>query len=151
MVSLQHSQIINRCISLLEERISHARMAMNEAQEAANNEEKSSAGDKYETGRAMAQLSRDMNARQLSNAIQELAFLKQLTQRRETHHAGPGCLIETESDWYFIGAGLGTLIIDDIPVICISAHSPIAKILSGRKTGDSIQFMNRIIRLKAIH
>ena len=42
---------------------------MANAQESANAEEKSSAGDKYETGRAMMQIERDKAAQQLNESM----------------------------------------------------------------------------------
>ncbi|MCK7553750.1 hypothetical protein MKQ70_01525 [Chitinophaga sedimenti] len=41
---------------LIKDRIATTQLAIDNAQEAANNEGKSSAGDKYETGRAMGHL-----------------------------------------------------------------------------------------------
>ena len=55
-----------RCIEIIEKRISSSYNSMENAQAAANEEEKSSSGDKYETGRAMSYLEKDMYARQLS-------------------------------------------------------------------------------------
>ena len=57
---------------LLTEKIRVAETAMQAAQASANEETKSSAGDKYETGRAMAQNDRDMYARQFLQLKQEL-------------------------------------------------------------------------------
>lgn len=51
---------------------------MEGAQEAANSESKSSAGDKYETGRAMAQLERDRHAQLLAEAQKVERELTQL-------------------------------------------------------------------------
>jgi len=62
-------------LALIEQRIATAREAIDQAQQAANQEEKSSAGDKYETGRAMGHLQKDMYARQLSENRKELAIL----------------------------------------------------------------------------
>ena len=61
------------CQSLIAQRIDAVKININQAQEAANNEEKSSAGDKYETSRAMNQLERDMHSRQMAESIKELA------------------------------------------------------------------------------
>ena len=47
----------------LDQRMQTSLDAMNAAQESANGESKSSAGDKYETSRAMGHLDRDMHAR----------------------------------------------------------------------------------------
>lgn len=60
-----------KCIEIIEERITTIRMAMNDAQASANNEEKSSAGDKYETSRAMSHLQKDMQATRLSSIMKE--------------------------------------------------------------------------------
>ena len=53
----------SQCIALIEERMQLAAEAMQQAQDAANAEEKSSAGDKYETGRAMNHIQKDLHAR----------------------------------------------------------------------------------------
>jgi hypothetical protein len=49
------SKLKNFGLGMLRQRIGTAQEDMNRAQEAANSEEKSSAGDKYETGRAMVE------------------------------------------------------------------------------------------------
>ncbi len=53
----------DEAISIVQNRINSAATAMANAQESANSNDKSSAGDKYETSRAMGQLDRDMNAK----------------------------------------------------------------------------------------
>ena len=45
---------------MIKQRIAAATLAIENAQSAANAEEKSSAGDKYETSRAMSHLEKDM-------------------------------------------------------------------------------------------
>lgn len=123
----------------LEERIRVAEKAMKSAQESANNEEKSSAGDKYETARAMSQLERDMNARQLTMARKELETLKSVkTDSREI--VGPGALVFTETQIYFFSVGLGTVESAGKKVHLISGQSPIGKALEGLKEGSSFSF-----------
>ena len=73
------------CVEIIQQRINAAVQAMQNAQEAANSEEKSSAGDKYETGRAMNHLEKDMHARQLAANKNELAAL--LAVDNNTLHA----------------------------------------------------------------
>ena len=48
---------------------------MNEAQASANSEEKSSAGDKYETSRALSHLDKDMHARLLFSNMKDIESL----------------------------------------------------------------------------
>ncbi len=51
---------------------------MDRAQEAANSEGKSPAGDKYETGRAMGQLQKEMHGRQLAEYAKEVKALQSI-------------------------------------------------------------------------
>ncbi len=62
-------------LDLIGRRIAAGREAIDQVQQAANQEEKSSAGDKYETGRDMGHLQKDMLSRQLAESLKELALL----------------------------------------------------------------------------
>src|SRR5580693_2338076 len=75
------------------QRIAASRAAIDQAQQAANQEEKSSAGDKYETGRAMGHLQKDMHARQLAESMRELASLHAVNADTLYTIAGPGALL----------------------------------------------------------
>jgi hypothetical protein len=59
------------CVEFIDKRIAGAREAIQIAQDSANEETKSSAGDKYETGRAMAQLEIEKNTTQLEEALKQ--------------------------------------------------------------------------------
>ena len=67
MHTLKH-ELILRCHQYADSRIATARQAMSEAQTAANEESKSSIGDKYETGRSMMQIEGEKAAHQLAEA-----------------------------------------------------------------------------------
>jgi hypothetical protein len=54
-------RLFEHCKNEIERRVANFEYAMMDAQASANSEDKSSAGDKYETGRAMSQIARDMN------------------------------------------------------------------------------------------
>jgi hypothetical protein len=81
------SKLLAMCIEYVEQRISSATTAMQNAQEAANEEGKSSAGDKYETGRAMMQIERDQAAAQLDESLKLKRTLHQIGATRSS----PGC------------------------------------------------------------
>lgn len=133
-------ELQQRCITVLEQRIATADQAMDQAQEAANSEEKSSAGDKYETSRAMGQLSRDMNAKQLEEARRDLAFVKNLQSGRLFNSAQAGSVVIVEGITFFISLGLGTIDLHDSKVVLISPTAPVALQLEGKKAGDTFAF-----------
>jgi hypothetical protein len=56
------------CIAYVQTRMQAAQNAFNDAEQASNDDTKSSAGDKYETGRAMMQQEKDRNTIQLNEA-----------------------------------------------------------------------------------
>src|SRR5580692_11797409 len=94
-------------LELLKQRIATARVIMDQAQEAANNEEKSSAGDKYETGRAMAQLQKEMHGRLLAEYAKEVSALQSLVTDLVCECGCPGAFIRAKEIAFFVSAGLG--------------------------------------------
>ncbi|GAB4055713.1 3-oxoacyl-ACP synthase [Spirosoma litoris] len=129
-----------QCEVYVQLRVSTAKQAMEAAQEAANSESKSSAGDKYETGRAMAQLERDRNAQLLAEAQKVERDLKQINIDKSYTIGQPGSLIMTSRGKFFISIGAGKLTLDGTDYFAVSAASPIGIALSGRKAGDSVVF-----------
>ena len=126
---------------------------MLDAQASANLEEKSSAGDKYETGRAMSQLERDRNATHLLGAQQMLRELMQF----ETHHTTrtdvvrPGSLVLCGNEIYFLAAGIGRIMADNRPVFVLSLKSPLASLLLTRETGYEFSYNGKKFKITAIY
>ncbi len=130
----------NECIAILQQRILTARKAMEMAQESANSEEKSSAGDKHETARASSQLERDMNARQLEQAKRELEFVNKIDTTLIHTEASTGSAVLTNEYLFYISIGLGPSNLDGNKVIFVSPNAPVAALLNKKKPGDSFIF-----------
>jgi hypothetical protein len=75
---MDKATVIAHMKSLLDERMQVAWTAMEAAQESANDQGKSSMGDKYETSRSMGQLDRNMHARQYEQVRQERLILERI-------------------------------------------------------------------------
>jgi hypothetical protein len=131
-------------------RIAASREAIDQAQQAANQEEKSSAGDKYETGRAMGHLQKDMHARQLAESMKELAALHSVQTDILYSVAGPGAYVRAEDIAFFIAAGLGRQQLEGQTILFLSPQAPLAKVLQNKKTGDDIAFQGKNIRILEI-
>lgn len=132
---------------LITERIAVIKLAIDNAQEAANDEGKSSAGDKYETARAMGHLEKDMYAHQQAENIRELDNLQKINTDLIYTAAQTGAFIRCSDYSFFIAAGLGKQLIDDQPVFFLSPNAPLAKLLLHKKAGDSFLFnkLNTVI------
>ena len=137
-------------LGLIGERISIAKTAIDNAQQAANSEEKSSAGDKYETSRAMSHLEKDMHARQLAEHIKELAMLREINTDIIYNVAITGAFIQCAHASFFIAAGLGKQLVDGISVFFLSPYAPLAKLLQHKKAGDHFLFNGKEVEIMEI-
>lgn len=128
---------------IIADRIATTRQAMDEAQAAANQEEKSSAGDKYETARAMGHLQKDMHARQLVAHQQELSALRAVNVDILYEKPATGAVVRSSKAQFFIGVGLGKQLIDGGLIIFLSPAAPLAQQLMSKKLGDEFEFNGR--------
>jgi len=132
-----------RCLAYVQERIRTATEAMQSAQESANSESKSSAGDKYETGRAMAQLERDRHAQLLADAKRMLADLEKIDPGITTSVVVPGSLVQTSRGTFFLAISAGKLTHDGADYFAVSVASPIGALLMGKHVGETVVFNKR--------
>lgn len=130
------------CLTLIEKRMAVVKQAIKNAQQGANSEEKSSAGDKYETGRAMGHLEIDMYNRQLAATVVELSNLQLVDIHSLNKTVASGTFVRCEHISFFIAAGLGKQIKDGEIIFFLSPHAPVAKSLTAKKAGDHFIFNN---------
>lgn len=143
-------KLYNYCLAHIEQRIANSQKAMEEAQAAANEESKSSAGDKFETGRAMMQRERDKNAKQLTEAVHIKQILKQINWERKTDTVEAGSLVITNQGAFFISISVGKIIIDEVVYFAISMATPMGKLLQGKRVGEEATFNDRMYRVEEI-
>jgi len=133
-------QLHSLCLAHIDERIQGANQAIQFAQDSANEETKSSSGDKYETGRAMAQLEIEKINTQLNEAKKLKQNLLQLENAIATERVQPGSLVITNQGKFYISIPAGQFIIDGETYFAISASSPIAQQLLFSNLGDRFEF-----------
>ncbi len=137
------SALYQLCLNFIEERIKTATTALQQAREASNDDTKSSAGDKYETSREMAQQDIDRNKRLLMDAEENQKMLLVIKDLPSTDIVRNGSLVITSNGNFYLSISAGQLQIDSKPYFAISAVSPIGKVLLGKKKGDSFEFNGR--------
>ena len=138
------------CEEILQQRMLTATQAMEQAQESANSDEKSSAGDKHETGRAMGQIDSEMNARQLEEAKREWGIIHAMDPEILLRQAGNGAVVECGDFIFFISLGLGTKEVDGKKVVFLSPLAPIAKLIAGKKAGDTFLMNGKTMTIKNV-
>ena len=143
-------QLYKHCKQLIEERIQRARASLRDAQEAAEEETKSSAGDKYETGRAMMLMEMDKHGKYLADSIRLMQVLDQLDVYESTEEIMQGCLVKTNHGLYYLAISLGSVQLEGQNYYTISPASPIGTKLMGLKRSDSFELNGRQFRIEEI-
>ena len=126
-----------RCLLLAEDRITSLQHILKETQQAANNETKSSAGDKHETGRAMAQLETEKLTAQLSEALNLKQNLAQINPTITGNTAVLGSVVYTNKGNFYMAASIGKVAVENEVFFAISPASPIGKLLLTKKEKET--------------
>ena len=138
------------CVNYVQSRIDASMQAISATQQAANEETKSSAGDKYETGRAMMQQEADRNQAQLNEANKLMAALNHIPVNTGAEKAEPGNVVITGNGNFYIAISAGTLNIDGKNYFAVSPASPIGLKLKGQKIGSEFSLNGKSYRIENI-
>lgn len=142
--------LLDKCLEIVQEKITLIQKNINLAQEASQDDTKSSAGDKYETTRAMMQIEIDnYKKRLLETQVLEdtlLAIDASISPKKVTL----GALIITNQGVFLMSVGLGQVRFEDKVYFVISPDSPIGKLLMDKKTGDSFLFNQKTYEILTI-
>lgn len=133
-------ELYNKCDTALEARLSVISKTISDLETSLQSETKSSAGDKYETGRAMVHIEREKAGRQLAELQKSKTLLQRIDYSSKHHNVTLGSIVYTSQDNYFISISEGELDVDNTTFYAISPQSPIAKLLLGKTKGDAISF-----------
>lgn len=134
--------LLVKCREYVESRIATAQQAKDDAQAAANEESKSSVGDKYETGRSMMQIEGEKAAHQLAEALKLKNILDRLLPGARSEKVIVGSLVITDANKVFIAIGIGKLNVDNDEVLVVAPTSPLGKVLMGHSANDRVFFNN---------
>jgi transcription elongation GreA/GreB family factor len=146
----EKEELYTYCITYVQERISRLKSEIKKTQSSANEETKSSAGDKYETGRTMAQLEIEKNTAQLAEAERLMNTLNAIVSGNISGLVIPGSLITTDNGMFYIAVSIGQVTIDHKNYFVISSDSPIGKMFMGMKLGDAIEWNKSKYIIKSI-
>ena len=141
-------RLFDHCETYIQQKIMAAQNAIDAAQKAANEETKSSVGDKYETGRAMMQLEKEKHAAQLNEGLKLQKVLAQVTPQATPPTVGLGSLVITSQANYYIAISAGKVTLEEQHYFTISLASPIGQALQHLKAGEQIVFRGQHITIK---
>lgn len=143
--------IWNACQEQIQTRIATAKEALEAARDASQDDTKSSAGDKYETGREMMRQEIERHERLLVEAQTMQHALANISLDAIKSTASVGAVVETKYGTFFIGPGIGKLSTAYGNVFAISPSSPLGKLILGRKQGDVVILNEREYLIQQIY
>lgn len=139
-MSTLKEQLHQQCVNYVQQRMDAAQQAIAEAQQAANNDTKSSAGDKYETGREMAQQETNRNLTQLNEANKLMVSLNRIGTASQSTIAESGSVVKTNLGNFYLSISAGNIKVNNDVYIAISMASPVGLKLKGVKVNDHFDF-----------
>lgn len=140
-------RLVSKAREDLEARIAWLTQCTDEIIASRNAETKSSAGDKHETSRALAQAELDRASSQLAKARSLKANFEQIDFDLCHPEALSGSLIKTEEGLFLLGVGLGKVETDRFLCHAISPGSPLGQSLLRKKQGDTFSFQSRHVTI----
>ena len=144
------SHLYAYCMNYVMDRINRLKAEIKKTQSSANEETKSSAGDKYETGRAMAQLEIEKNTTQLREAERLQGMLQAIHVDLVSEIVIPGSLVTTSKGVFYISISIGLVEMDKKQYFVIAPDSPIGKLFMGKKAEDTVSWNNTAYTIHSI-
>jgi len=146
-----HKQdILIHLIAMNNNKIASISKAIDAIRESKNTDTKSSAGDKYETGREMMQLELNKYESQLAIQQKQRTELEKIKPTLLHQKVGYGSLIITNYGTYLIAVGLGAVQIHNETIFVISLASPIGKVLKDKEKGEKFLFQGKEFNIQDI-
>lgn len=139
------------CMEYVEDRIRNAESAISTARESANDDTKSSAGDKYETTREMMQQEIDRNRKQLDESMKLKLILNQIDPAKSSDLVEQGSLVHTNLGIFYISISKGQISVDGKTYFAISSVSPIGQLLMRKKKGAEAVFNGKAIKVQELY
>ena len=140
-------EIHQTILKLLTNSIVHATKDYELAKESRDSDTKSSAGDKFETGREMMQREMDKISASIDQSKNQLNFLSKINLNRPYSTVDLGCLIITDQGIYYISIGLGKVEINAEIIYAISLDSPLGQLFKGKRVGDILEFRGKTLKI----
>ena len=139
MTREEHRQmVICSCIEQQEHIASVAKQEMDSAQQQSN--DYGANVDRYDSYRTKMMRSRDMYAKQLSNALAGIRYLQDLLKEPPHDVVEHGACVVTDRQRFLLSIGAGKFAVGNEVWFAISAQTPIYAALKGLKVGDSLVF-----------
>ena len=143
-------QLYLLCTDYIKKKETEIKKIIAEASEAANNDTKSSAGDKFETGREIMQQEIDLNITRLNEINKLKLVMERILPDQKSVTVQPGSIVCTNNGNYYIAISSGQLKADGALYFGISAASPIGEKMIGQKSGYQFTLNGKTYKIESV-
>ena len=144
----KRQKVICSCIEQQEHIANIAKQEMDSAQQQSN--DYGANVDRYDSYRTKMMRSRDMYARQYSNAQTGVRYLQDLLRMPPFDAVEHGACVVTDRQRFLLSIGAGKFNVGSEVWFAISAQTPIYAALKGKRVGDSLTVNGQTQTIKEI-
>ncbi|WP_297337279.1 hypothetical protein [Algoriphagus sp.] len=150
-MSVDKETLFKAAISALKTKIEELKSEQKAISEGILEDNKSSAGDKFETGREM--LTQDLRQveLQIEKNLESLEELYRIQAIKNTQsEIKEGSLVKLGSEWFLISISFGLLNFEGNQVFLLSRNAPLGQLLMGKKVSQQVQFRGKDQKIEEI-
>jgi len=140
-------ELVKSCRAYLQQKMDVVKKAMEGLKDDLENESKSSAGDKFETGREMINIEWNKLSTQLNQYDHLNQTLKRIDEHKPTKKVVLGSVVRTDAASYFISIPAGEIKTENDKFYAVGIQAPIAQKLLGKEVGDQIDMNGKAFRI----
>lgn len=150
-MKLEKEAVFRAAMEHLHNRLQELTQEQKAVSESFQEEVKSSAGDKYETGREMLTQSLRQVEGQLELTRRNFAELLRIQQvDQSSSQVGVGSLVRIAGVYFLVSIPLGKIEVNGASVYLVSMESPLGQALSGKKQKEPVLFRGKEHRLELL-
>ena len=131
-------ELLEQVFKQIDDKISILQSELKVYKDSAENETKSTAGDKHDTSKSMMQLEQEKMGAQLSDLLNQKSVLLNITVKTKQKSIGLGSLVYTNNGNFFLSIFSKQIILNSVNYFPVSIQSPIGKELLKSKKGSTI-------------
>lgn len=150
--TIAKSDLHVKLVELLQTKVKLISDQMAHLKEAVSEDTKSSAGDKYETGREMVRQEMDKAEKMLADYRQQLEVLQSLSPEDVYDKVQRGSVVRTSRMTFYLAVSFGKMEFEEQQeVFVMSVLAPLAQQLLGKRSGDQVTFNGVAYDIKAVY
>ena len=139
--------VFSECKRQLEERQINIEQQLTLLKDSLVGETKSSAGDKYETGRAMLHMEMDKLKQQLWQVASQKQALGHYQVGLKADKVKTGILVKTSMGLFFVLTSLGKVVVEGQKIYVISLVAPIGGKMKDLSIGDQFEQNGKLVEI----